>query len=72
MVRHDLRHYRYLSYVDVDRCYYKLHHAHVQAVLRQHFKLFYATYNSLNKVVGYYELCYYRLIQRLNYAHEMH
>nr|DAE81452.1 MAG TPA: hypothetical protein [Caudoviricetes sp.] len=35
MVRHDLRHYRYLSYVDVDRCYYKLHHAHVLAVPRQ-------------------------------------
>nr|DAQ67115.1 MAG TPA: hypothetical protein [Caudoviricetes sp.] len=49
-----------------------LFHENDSAVPRQHFKLFYATYNSLNKVVGYYELCYYRLIQRLNYAHEMH
>ena len=53
MVRHDLRHYRYLSYVDVDRCYYKLHHAHVQAVLRQATILFYANNKQIYKAAGY-------------------
>ncbi|WP_288204664.1 hypothetical protein [uncultured Phascolarctobacterium sp.] len=53
MVRHDLRHYRYLSYVDVDRCYYKLHHAHVLAVPRQATMLFYANNKQIYKAAGY-------------------